>query len=67
MLRRRSRRVAPAWLRHPSSGWLFLAALYLTAAVVNVLLALTMAVLWPALLAALMAAVTVIFVICAFR
>lgn len=67
MLRRRPRRTARSWVRHPSTGWLFLAALYLTAAIVNLLLALSMAVLWPALLAALMATVTVVCVVCAVR
>lgn len=65
MLRRRPRRTARSWVRQPSTGWLFLAGLYLTAAIVNLLLALSMAVLWPALLAALMAAVTVVCVVCA--
>jgi len=58
MLRRRSRRTAPSWLRHPSTGWLFLAIVYLAATVINLLLALTMYVLWPLLLAALLALVT---------
>jgi hypothetical protein len=67
MLRRRPRRAARSWVRHPSTGWLFLAALYLTAAIVNLLLALSMAVWWPAVLAALMAGVAVVFVVCAIR
>lgn len=62
MLRRRPRRV-----RHPAAGWLFLAGLYLAAAVVNLLLALSMSVLWPAMLAAVMAGVAAVFLVCAFR
>lgn len=55
MLRRRPRRTAPTWLRHPATGWLLLAALYVVATVLNVLLAFSMAVLWPVLLAVLLA------------
>jgi hypothetical protein len=51
MLRRRSRRVAPGWLRHPATGWLFLATLYLAATVINALLAISMSAVWPALVA----------------
>jgi hypothetical protein len=58
MLRRRPRRTAPTWLRHPSTGWLVLAVVYLTATVINLLLAMTMHVLWPFLMAALLALVT---------
>jgi len=53
MLLRRPRRTAS-----PSTGWLVLAGVYLTATVINVLLALSMHVLWPVLLAALLALVT---------
>ncbi len=67
MLRRRPRRTAPSWVRHPATVPLFLAALYLTATVVNVLLALTMNVLWPALFASLLALVTVLCATTAWR
>ncbi|GAB1508625.1 hypothetical protein [Actinophytocola sp. KF-1] len=60
MLRRRPRRTAPSWVRHPAAVPLLLATLYLTATVVNVLLAITMNVLWPALFASLLAFVTVL-------
>jgi hypothetical protein len=54
-------------VRHPATVPLFLAALYLTATVVNVLLALTMNVLWPALFASLLALVTVLCATTAWR
>lgn len=60
MLRRRP--TAPS-----AAGWLCLGALYLTATVVNTLLAFQMAALWPALLAMAMAAVTVLCAIAAWR
>ena len=66
MLRRRPRRTAPR-VRHPAAGPLFLAALYLTATVVNVLLALTMNAWWPAVFATLLALVTVLCATAAWR
>jgi len=59
MLRRRSRRVAPGWLRHPATGWFFLATLYLVATVINALLAISMSAVWPALVALVLADVAV--------
>jgi hypothetical protein len=67
MLRRRPRRTAPSWVRHPAAALLFLATLYLTATVVNVLLALTMNTWWPAVFAALLALVTVLCAMAAWR
>ncbi len=67
MLRRRPRRTAPSWVRHPAATPLLLATLYLAATVVNVLLALTMNVLWPALFASLLALVTVLCAATAWR
>lgn len=67
MLRRRPRRTAPSWVRHPAAAPLLLAALYLAATVVNVLLALTMNVLWPALFASLLALITVLCASTAWR
>lgn len=67
MLRRRPRRAAPSPVRHPAAVPLFLAALYLTATVVNALLALTMDVLWPALFASLLALVTALCAAAAWR
>ena len=67
MLRRRPRRAAPSWVRHPATVPMFLAALYLTATIVNVLLALTMDVLWPAAFASLLAVVTVLCAVTAWR
>lgn len=67
MLRRRPRRTAPSWVRHPAAPPLFLATLYLTATVVNVLLALTMNTAWPALFASLLALVTVLCATAAWR
>jgi hypothetical protein len=67
MLRRRPRRTAPSPVRHPAAGPLFLAGLYLTASVVNVLLALTMRSWWPAAFAALLALVTVLCAAAAWR
>lgn len=57
MLRRRPRRVAPGWLRHPATGWLFLAALYAVATVINTLLAISMSAVWPALVALVLATI----------
>lgn len=57
MLRRRPRRVAPGWVRHPATGWLFLAALYLAATVINTLLAISMSATWPALIALVLATI----------
>jgi hypothetical protein len=65
MLRRRPRRAAQSWVRHPAAGWVFLAGLYLTATVVNVLLAFGMAAWWPVLLAAVLALATVLCVLAA--
>lgn len=57
MLRRRPRRTLFAWLWRPTAGWMLLAVLYLTAAVLSALLALAMAAWEPLLLvAALLAA-----------
>jgi hypothetical protein len=67
MLRRRPRRAAPPGVRHPAAAPLFLATLYLTATVVNVLLALAMNVLWPALLASVLALVAVLCAAAAWR
>lgn len=67
MLRRRPRRAAPSWVRHPAAPPLFLATLYLTATVVNVLLALTMNTAWPALFASVLALVTVLCATAAWR
>jgi hypothetical protein len=67
MLRRRPRRTAPSPVRHPATGPLFLAGLYLTASVVNVLLALTMKSWWPAVFAAVLALVTVLCAATAWR
>ena len=60
MLRRRPRRTAPSPVRHPAAAMLLLATLYLAATVVNVLLAIAMSTWWPALLATLLALVTVL-------
>ncbi len=57
MLRRRPRRFTPGWLRHPATGWLFLAALYVAATVINALLAISMSAVWPALIALILAAI----------
>jgi len=67
MLRRRPRRTGPSRVRHPATALLLLAALYLAATVVNVLLALTMNAWWPALFAVLLAVVTVLCAIAAWR
>ena len=67
MLRRRPRRTAPSWVRHPAAAPLSLAALYLLATVVNVLLALTMNTWWPAVFATLLASVTVLCATAAWR
>lgn len=67
MLRRRPRRTASSWVRHPAAALLFLATLYLTATVVNVLLALTMNTWWPAVFATLLALVTVLCATAAWR
>ena len=67
MLRRRPRRTAPSWVRHPAAGWLCLGVLYLTATVVTMLLAFSMVARWPALLAIAMAAVTTICGVTAWR
>ena len=63
MLRRRPRQTAAP----SATGLLSLGALYLTATVVNVLLALRMGALWPALLAAVMALVTTLCAVAAWR
>lgn len=60
MLRRRPRPTALSLVRHPAAAFLLLTALYLTATVVNVALALSMAAWWPAAVAALLALVTVL-------
>ncbi|MBB4912143.1 hypothetical protein [Actinophytocola algeriensis] len=67
MLRRRPRRTAPSWVRHPAVAPLFLATLYLAATVVNVLLAITMNTWWPAVFATLLALVTVLCATAAWR
>jgi pheromone shutdown protein TraB len=54
-------------VRHPAAPPLVLAALYLTATVVNVLLALTMNTAWPALFASVLALVTVLCATAAWR
>jgi hypothetical protein len=51
----------------PAAGWLFLATLYLTATTANVFLALAMDALWPALLATVLALVTVLCAAAAWR
>jgi hypothetical protein len=60
MLRRRPRSTVVTWLRQPLVGWLLLSVLYLTAAILSVLLAAAMTEWWPLLLtlASLLAAVT---------
>jgi hypothetical protein len=65
MLRRRPSRTS--WVRHPVTQWLMLATLYLVAAVTNLLLALRMRAVWPALLATVMAVVTGLCVAAALR
>lgn len=67
MLRRRPRRVAPGWLRHPATGWLFLATLYLAATVINALLAISMSAVWPALIALVLAAIATVCATSGFR
>lgn len=67
MLRRRPRVTVQSWMRHPAAGWLSLGVLYLTATVVNVLLALSMTAWWPAMLAVVMAFVTVLCAVIAWR
>lgn len=57
MLRRRPRRVTLDWLRHPATGWIFLATLYLAATVINTLLAISMSAVWPALVALVLATI----------
>jgi hypothetical protein len=64
MLRRRP---APPPARHPVAGLLCLAVLYLTAAVVTVLLAFSMAAWWPAVVAAALAGVSVTCATAAWR
>lgn len=64
MLRRRP---APSLPSRPAAGPLVLATLYLVATVVNVLLALSMSAWWPALVAAVLATVTVACAAAAFR
>jgi hypothetical protein len=54
-------------VRHPAAPPLVLAALYLTATIVNVLLALTMNAAWPALFASVLALVTVFCAAAAWR
>lgn len=51
MLRHRPHRTARSVLLHPALGWLALAALYLAAAVLNLLLAISTAHMWPLVLA----------------
>ncbi|MPZ86192.1 MAG: hypothetical protein GEV28_39800 [Actinophytocola sp.] len=51
MLRHRPHRVARGVLLHPAFGWLALAALYLAGAVLNLLLAISTARMWPLVLA----------------
>jgi len=67
MLRRRPRRTAPSWLRHPAAVPLCLGVLYLTATVVTMLLAFSAAASWPALLAIALAVVTMLCAACAWR
>jgi hypothetical protein len=67
MLRRRPRRAASSWVGHPAVGLLCLGVLYLTATVVTVLLAFHMTEVWPVLLAAAMALVTMLCAIAAWR
>jgi hypothetical protein len=64
MLRRRPRRTTAL---HPATGWLCLGVLYLTATVANMLLAFRMTEAWPALVAILMAGVTVLCAVAAWR
>jgi hypothetical protein len=54
MLRHRPRRTARTVLLHPATGWAVLSVLYLVAVVLNVLLAIATARLWPLLLAAML-------------
>lgn len=51
MLRHRPRRAARRVLLHPATGWLTLSVLYLAAAVLNVLLAVSVGRFWPLFLA----------------
>lgn len=55
MLRRRPPRTVRRVLSHPAAGWLALSALYLTAAVLNLLLAARTEAFWPLALAAALA------------
>jgi hypothetical protein len=59
MLRRRPRRTPFAWLWQPTAGWLLLAFLYLTAAVLSMLLALAMSAWEPLLLVAALVAAAI--------
>jgi hypothetical protein len=67
MLRRRPRRTAPSWLRHPAAVPLCLGVLYLAATVATMLLAFSMVAWWPALLAIALAVVTMLCAMSAWR
>ncbi|OLF13593.1 hypothetical protein [Actinophytocola xanthii] len=67
MLRRRPHRTARSVLLHPATGWLTLAVLYFTAAVLNVLLAVNTNRLWPLLLATVLGVVSAGCALCAGR
>ncbi len=63
MLRHRPHRSARTVLLHPALGWLALTALYLAGGVLNLLLAVSTARLWPLVLAVVLG---VIAALCAY-
>lgn len=67
MLRPRPHRIARGVLAHPAIGWLALAVLYLAAAGLNLLLAVSTSRMWPIVLAALLIAVAGLCVTAAAR
>jgi hypothetical protein len=58
MLRHRPHRSAHTVLLHPALGWFALAALYLAGCVLNALLALSTARVWPLVLAVALAGIS---------
>jgi hypothetical protein len=67
MLRHHPRRPPLSWVGHPAFEWLSVGFLYLAATVANVVLALRMSEAWPAVLATVMALVTVSCAVAAWR
>lgn len=67
MLRQRPRPSVWGILLHPATGWLVLALLYLAAAVLNFMLALSASATWPLVLTGMFAAVAGLCVVAAAR